>query len=247
MSKKIAFIVFCFFFIFEPFLAHSATSRWILRKKLAIIIDDMGYNEYVADKFLSLNLPLAFSFLPDAPFTPELARKFDNKGYTVMIHMPSQPLDYPKNNPGKNAIYVNTSKERTMFLLNRALKKIPEAIGLNNHMGSRILLDKKHLDYIMEFLRRNHLFFVDSATVKNSLGCTEAERFNVLCAKRQVFLDNKKNIPYIKHQLNEALKMLKFRNSVVAIGHCNIETYRAIKEFAQRLKPYLVDIEYVIK
>jgi len=247
MSKKIV-VVFALFFTFL-FLAeaHAATSTWILKKKLSIIIDDMGYDSFIADKFMSLHLPLAFSFLPDAPLTPKLAREFDKKGYTVMIHMPSQPLDYPKDNPGKNAIYITTSKKRTMFLLRRAFKKIPEAIGLNNHMGSRILLDKTHLDYIMEFLRANHLFFVDSATVKNSLGCVEARKFNVLCARRRVFLDNKKNVVYIKHQLNVALEMLKRRNSVVAIGHCNIDTYRAIREMSARLRPYLVDIEYVIK
>lgn len=118
----------------------------------------MGYNKALSYRFLSLNLPLAYSFLPDAPYTTELSNLFDKNGYTVMIHMSSEPLDYPKDNPGKNAIYVNTPKKRTMFLLNRAYKKIPAAIGLNNHMGSRILLDKRHLDYIMEFLKRNHLF-----------------------------------------------------------------------------------------
>ncbi len=247
MSKKIA-VVFTLFFTFFCFSgAHAATSTWILKKKLSIIIDDMGYDNYVADKFMSLHLPLAFSFLPDAPLTPKLAKEFDKKGYTIMIHMPSQPLDYPKDDPGKNAIYVTTSKKRTMFLLRRAFKIIPEAMGLNNHMGSRILLDKTHLSYIMEFLQANHLFFVDSATVKNSLGCMEARRFNVLCARRRVFLDNKKNVVYIKHQLKVALDMLKRRSSVVAIGHCNINTYRAIRDMSARLKPYLVDIEYVIK
>ncbi len=246
MPKKIIIAFFAFFALLCVG-AHSATSRWVLKKKLAIIIDDMGYDKYVSDKFLSLHLPLAYSFLPDAPLTRELAKKFDKKGYTVMIHMPSQPIDYPKDNPGKNAIYITTSKKRTMFLLKRAYRIIPEAMGLNNHMGSRILQDKTHLDYIMEFLKSNHLFFVDSATIQNSLGCSEARKFNVLCAKRRVFLDNIKDVKYIEHQLKEALKMLKVRNDVVAIGHCNIATYRAIKKMSARLKPYLTDIEYVIK
>ncbi len=246
MSKKIILAFFVIFY-FSYTRGYSATSAWILKKKLAIIIDDMGYNEYVANKFLSLHLPIAYSFLPDAPFSDSLAKTFDSQGYTVMIHMPSQPLDYPKNNPGKNAIYITTSKQRTMFLLGRALKILPEAIGLNNHMGSRILLDRRHLDYIMAFLRQHNLFFVDSATVRNSLGCVEAKKFNVLCAKRRVFLDDKKNVRYIEHQINEALSMLKKRNSVVAIGHCNIETYRAIRAMSSKIKPYLVDIEYIIR
>ena len=245
MSKKIVLFFSIFFAV--ACISEAATSTWLLRKKLSIVIDDMGYNRQLALKFASLNLPLAYSFLPDATFSTVLSNQLYNKGYTVMIHMPSQPIDYPKDDPGKNAIYTNTSKKRTQFLLNRAYRKVPHATGLNNHMGSAILLDKQHLDYIMEFLRNNHLFFVDSATIQHSLGCHEADKFRVLCAKREVFLDNKKNVNYIKHQINIAINMLNKRNEVLAIGHCNYATYEAIKAMKNKLKPYLVSVEYIVR
>lgn len=245
MPKKIVLFFSIFFAVAS--LSEAATSTWLLKKKLSIVIDDMGYNKKLTLKFASLNLPLAYSFLPDAVFSTVLSNRLYEKGYTVMIHMPSQPIDYPKDDPGKNAIYTNTSKERTLFLLNRAYKKVPHAAGLNNHMGSAILLDKRHLDYIMEFLRKNRLFFVDSATIQHSLGCREAGKFKVLCAKREVFLDNKKDIDYIKHQINIAIEMLKKRNEVLAIGHCNRVTYEAIKEMREKLKPYLVSVEYIVR
>jgi len=68
----------------------------------------------------------------------------------------------------------------------------------------------------------------------------------VLCAKRVVFLDDKNNVKYIEHQLNIALKILEKKDSVVAIGHCRIDTYRALKIMSAKLKPYLVNVEYVI-
>ncbi len=247
MSKiaKAAFLLLAVFLVWVS--ADAATSRWLLHKRLAIVIDDMGYDKELAMKFASLDLPLAFSFLPDAPFGKELSEYMGKKGYTIMVHMPSEPMDYPKDNPGRYAIYVSTSKKRTFFLLQRACRRIKWAIGLNNHMGSRILRDKRHLDYIMEFLRSRHMFFVDSATVKDSLGCREAHRFNVLCARRRVFLDNKKSVSYIKHQIEVALRMLKKRDDVVAIGHCNLETYLALKQMRNRLKPYLIGVEYLVK
>ncbi len=245
--SKIAVSILTLLVVFVVFRAEGATSRYLLHKRLAIIIDDMGYDKKLAMKFASLDLPITFSFLPDAPFSRELSDYMGKRGYAIMIHMPSEPLDYPKDNPGRYAIYTTTSKKRTFYLLERAYKKIRWAIGLNNHMGSRILKDRRHLDYIMEFLRQKHMFFVDSATVKHSLGCVEARRFNVLCIKRRVFLDNKKSIPYIEHQIELAIKMLGKRDDVVAIGHCNIETYRALRRMERRLKPYLIGVEYLVK
>ncbi len=249
MSGKIAKPVFLLLAALVVFVSplHAATARWWLHKRLAIIIDDMGYDKPLAYRFASLDLPLAFSFLPDAPYSEELARYMGVRGYAVMIHMPSEPLDYPKDNPGKNAIYVSTSKRRTLQLLARAYKRIPWAVGLNNHMGSRILKDKRHLDYIMEFLRSKHMFFIDSATVEGSLGCKEAHRYRVLCARRRVFLDNIKNVAYIKNQIKHALALLKKYDDVVAIGHCDTATYEALREMRPILKRYMIGVEYIVK
>ncbi len=233
--------------LFIPHIADANISLWLLKKKLAIIIDDMGYDEKLAYKFASLNIPLTYSFLPDAEYTTKLSDEFGIRGYTVMIHMPSEPINFPKENPGKYAIYTSQTKLQTVAMLKRAYKKVHHTMGLNNHMGSKILTNKRHLDYIMGFLKKHHLFFVDSVTIDHTIGCREASSFGVLCAKRNIFLDNKKDVNYIKNQIRLAISMLKKRDSVVAIGHCNKETYLAIKQMRNKIKPYLVSVEYVVK
>ena len=245
MLKKVSVVLIV---IFISQVAFGASSLYLLKKKrLAIVIDDMGYDVELAREFEELNLPLAFSFLPDAPFSGELSREFAKNGYVVMIHMPSQPLNYPKNNPGKNAIYLWTSKKKTFELLERALNKIPDAIGLNNHEGSAILKDKKHIDWILEFLKKHKMFFVDSYTVKDSLGCIEAKRLGVLCQRRRVFLDNIADVRYIEGQIRKAIGMLKRRDIVLAIGHCRPKTLIALKRMKQELKPYLVNVVFVLR
>jgi polysaccharide deacetylase 2 family uncharacterized protein YibQ len=244
MHKTITFFVILL--VFFAVQANASISLWLKDKKLAIVIDDMGYDKKLAKKFALLHLPLTYSFLPDAEYSMELSDDFGIRGYTVMIHMPSEPINYPKENPGKYAIYVRMTKQQTYEVLKRAYRKVHHAMGLNNHMGSRILKDKEHLDYIMEFLKERHLFFIDSVTIDNTIGCQEAEKFGILCARRDVFIDNKKDVLYIKHQIQVAINMLKKIDSVVAIGHCNEETYEAIRQMKSKLKPYLVSVEYVV-
>ena len=245
MLKKIGLTLLALLFSIHCF---GASSLYLLKKKkLAIVIDDMGYNIELTHKLESLGLPLAFSFLPYAPYAHDLSIEASKKGFVVMIHMPSQPEDYPKDNPGSDAIFLWTSKEETFKRLEEAYKIIPTALGLNNHMGSAILRDPKHLDYIMEFLKEHNLFFVDSATVKDSLGCVEAQKFTVPCARRRVFLDDIKQVAYIKGQIRLALRMLKRYNNVLAIGHCNEKTYEALYEMRERLKKYMVPVIFVLR
>jgi len=246
MLKKTGLVLLTLlFFSINSFCGSSL--YFFKKKRLAIVIDDMGYNIGLTHKFESLGLPLAFSFLPYAPFSHELSREASDRGFVVMIHMPSQPEDYPVHNPGKDAIFLWSSKEDTINSLKRAYRVIPTALGLNNHMGSAILKDRKHLDYIMEFLKENNLFFVDSATVKDSLGCEEAVKFKVPCARRSVFLDNFKRVPYIKGQIREALRLLKTKDDVLAIGHCDIETYEALYEMRHTLRKYMVPVIFVLR
>ena len=246
MYKKTAIISICLIF-FNFYSAYPATSTWIFKKRLAIIIDDMGYSKKEAREFASLNIPLAYSFLPDAMYTKTLSKMLSDEGYTIMIHMPSEPLDYPKDDPGKNAIYSNNSKERTEYLLERAKSRIYHPIGLNNHMGSRILEDKKQMDYIMEFLKKYNMFFVDSMTTSRSVGIEEAGKCHIPAVRRIVFLDNKKNVRYICGQINKAILLLKRYNEVVAIGHCNEKTYEALKQKLRYIKPHIVDVKYLVQ
>ena len=62
-----------------------------------------------------------------------------------------------------------------------------------------------------------------------------------------MFLDNFKRVPYIKNQIREAVRLLKEKNNVLAIGHCNIKTYEALYEMRYILKKYMVPVIFVLR
>ena len=63
------------------------------RPLVAIIIDDMGHNRPLDYQFLQLDANLSFSFLPQAPFTAELAEQAFQGGHDVLVHLPMEPKD----------------------------------------------------------------------------------------------------------------------------------------------------------
>ncbi len=236
LRKSVISVLFLSIMLFPNFLLAAAN-----KGSISIIIDDMGYNNYVMEKFLEINMPIAFSFIPDTPFA-YLQEKFCKKGYTVMLHMPSESINKHLND---YALLLKTtdSKKEIFDKLNKALKSINCASGFNNHMGSKFLQSPKQVGYCMEFLKQHNLFFVDSLTTPKSTGATQACFYKVPYAVRDMFIDNKKSLFYVKHNLLIAIKLAKQGKNVVIIGHNSIFDYEAIMHLKDKLKPYLRDIK----
>ncbi|HHS48450.1 MAG TPA: divergent polysaccharide deacetylase family protein [Desulfurella acetivorans] len=226
------------------FFTHSSFAG--TKGSISIIIDDMGYDYYVMQKFLEIDLPIAFSFIPDTPFD-YMSNDFCKKGYTVMLHMPSESVTKSLNVNYALLLRVSDSKEEIFDKLNKALKSIPCASGFNNHMGSMFLQSEEKMTDTMEFLKQHNLFFVDSLTSPNSVGYKVACKYHVDYAVRDMFIDNKKRINYVKQNLLDAIKLAKQGKNVILIGHENIINYEAIIHLKGKLKPYLRDIKENLK
>ncbi len=211
-------------------IALKNVEKKVFKGKISIIIDDVGYDERLALMFARLNIPLVFSCLPYAPHTGKIANKLHEMGYTVMLHMPCEPIQHPFHGLGPGALFVDASEEEITKRLEKAYKNVPFAEGLNVHQGSQFSQSADKMDVMMRFLKQKSLFFVDSMTTPHSIGYLEAEDEGIPFAKRDVFLDNVKDVSYIKKQLNNALYTARKKGRVVAIAHCNKITYKALRE-----------------
>ncbi|MCG8553569.1 MAG: divergent polysaccharide deacetylase family protein, partial [Desulfobacterales bacterium] len=71
--------------------------------RIAIIIDDIGYNKDLAMGLLKVDKNITFAILPFSPSGKQLARSLSGKGAELMLHLPMEPTQYPKVNPGPGA------------------------------------------------------------------------------------------------------------------------------------------------
>ena len=111
------------------------------------------------------------------------------------------------------------------------LKKFKNIRGINNHMGSQFTEDRGRMTYVMDVLKENNLFFLDSKTSAKSVGRNVAREKRVAYAHRHVFLDNENKVEYVNKQLRLAEKIARRNGYVVAIGHPKSATYQALKEW----------------
>jgi polysaccharide deacetylase 2 family uncharacterized protein YibQ len=149
----------------------------------------------------------------------------------VILHQPMEPLDYPKNDPGKRAILLKMTSAEVKAMLLKNISDVPFTAGVNNHMGSKVTENESKMQEVMGILKERNLLFVDSRTSSKSVAYKTAKKMGLRTAYNQVFLDSEKDLEYIKKQLDLVAKIAVKNGRVVAIGHCERkETLLALQE-----------------
>ncbi len=190
--------------------------------KIAIIIDDLGYQKDIAELILNLDFPVTISILPFLPHTRTVAQMAREKGLTVLLHLPMEPQD-PNVNPGQGAIFSTMTEEEIRKKMLSNFQELPEVDGINNHMGSKVTENTIVMEIVLSEVKERGLFFVDSMTSPNSVGYTLSRQMGIKTAYRSVFLDNDQNIDYIRNQFNVLKELAHKHGTAIAIGHpyCN--------------------------
>ncbi len=204
--------------------------------RLAIIIDDIGYQLGQAKELINLGLPLTLSILPHSPHGRKIAQLARKQGLEVMLHLPMEPRGYPDLKPGPGALLTSMTPDQLRQTTLDDLASVPGAKGANNHMGSRFTEHGEALRPVMQVLSEKGMFFIDSMTSANSRAYAMARTMGLTAARRTIFLDHDHTLPAIRRQLQRILSLAKRGSQVVAIGHPHQATIQALSEFAPRLK-----------
>jgi len=207
-----------------------------VRSRVAIIIDDLGYDPDIALSFIQLNLPLSLSVLPCAPFTDLIVREATEKGSELILHLPMEPKHYPSVNPGPGALFLSMEEQEILRMLDQDLEDIPGVRGVNNHMGSSFTENREKMLIVLKELKKRNLFYIDSRTTSDTVGFKLARDIGLLAAKRSVFLDNDLAPKAIKIQLERLLSMARHSGFAIGIGHPHKETLKILREYQSGIK-----------
>ncbi len=192
-------------------------------------MDDWGNNYSLLQKALDVQRPLTLAIIPRLSQSRRIAEEAHRNGLGVMIHMPMQPTDMGQPME-PHTIMTTTSDANIRRYVDEALRSVPHAAGMNNHMGSAATSNTRVMRTLLNYLKTKDLFFVDSAVIAGTVGQEVARQTRIRFAKRDVFIDNELNPSAIKRQLLKAKEIALRRGQVVVIGHHKKATLKAIQE-----------------
>jgi polysaccharide deacetylase 2 family uncharacterized protein YibQ len=217
--------------------------------KIAIVIDDFGYNgSETAMGIINLDFPLTISVLPNCPHTTEIAHAAHRAGKEVIAHVPMEPRGYPEVDPGEDALMRDHTREQLVRRTNAALDDIPHAVGANNHMGSAFTSQHIPMRVFMARLKERDFFFLDSMTTPESVGLSEARRARVPATRNRMFIDSpldESGRIDVESQLDELVEVARKLGGAVGLGHPHPETLRVLRKKLPELERDGVELVFV--
>jgi uncharacterized protein len=201
-------------------------------RRIAIIIDDIGNDLGPVRELLKTKAEITFAVLPLCSHTRDAAEMLHKANREILLHLPMEPLSYPREKPGNGALFTDMNEKELLFQLDKDLSSVPYISGVNNHMGSKFMTDEDSLKLIFDRLKKKNLFFIDSRTTNNSKAAAVSEKVGLPMASRRIFLDNNRDYKVIYKILVDLAQNSPDGDGspVIIIGHPHPETIRAIKD-----------------
>ena len=210
---------------------------------IVLVIDDFGYrNDNISDGFLNLSIPITCAIIPGHTASKKFAEKAVSYGKEVIIHMPMESENY---SPGEDEYKLLTSMTSELIenKLIQAFESLPEAIGMNNHQGSKATSDSKTMTVLASVLKDRGKYFIDSRTSSLTIGEKTMISFGVPTARRNIFLDNNNDLDRIEEQMNKLANSAKKNGVAVGLGHARKNTLTVI----EKVVPDLLDKGFVFQ
>jgi uncharacterized protein len=198
--------------------------------RLAIVLDDAGYSLDTVNEVACLPLAIAVAVLPNAAQSAAVARLLASTGREILLHLPMEAAANHGPGPGPGAITVGESAAEIAKTVGAALAVVPQAVGVNNHMGSVATANLQTMDALMAALRPRGLYFLDSRTTPESQGERAARQAGVPVLRRDVFLDLVDDPAAIRRGLEHALGLARRDGRAVAIGHVHPTTIAVLAQ-----------------
>ncbi|MBB3128857.1 hypothetical protein FHS19_003532 [Paenibacillus rhizosphaerae] len=214
-------------------------------KKVAIIIDDFGNGQGGTDEMLSMPIKLTVAIMPFLPTSKTDAELAHKQGHDVIVHMPMEPKQGNPKWLGPGAITSNMSNEEIRKRVEEAIDNVPYAVGMNNHMGSKITGDERIMAIVLEVCRERGLFFVDSKTNYHSVVGKLAVQMGMPPVANNIFLDDRHTVSHVSKQMKAVETWANEHQNCVTIGHVGVQGKKTAEAIRQSVAGMQNSVSFV--
>lgn len=211
--------------------------------RLAIVIDDAGRDLDSQHIYEQMGIPLTLAVMPDQIHTRDAALSWRTHGLPVILHQPMESVSGIGMEP--KVILTSMSDAAIRQMLRDSLSQLPEAIGINNHQGSKATIDARTMDIVMNELHHRGLFFFDSHTNSTTAADKAAKTYGVPYVRNDLFVDNSASVSDICAMIQEGADRAKKKGTYIIIGHCRPHTAEAFRQMVPKLKAQGIEFVYL--
>ncbi len=231
-------------YLINPQDQQTTKTKRLGSGKLAIVIDDCGYDTDTVRKMTALKQNLTFAVIPYREYSTQALNIIKNSGKQAILHLPMQPLDKAQQSE-QITIETDLTDQQIKDITQKAINQLPGIVGVNNHQGSKATADERVMRAALSTIKANDLFFLDSNTQPNTVAHKIARQMGIDTGLNKAFLDGQASVPYIKSRMRQAGQAAIKQGSYIAICHARPATATALEQMVGELEDMGVQFVFV--
>lgn len=189
------------------------------RLKISVVLYGLGHREF-ATRVAIQGLPgaITLAFMPYARRLTSWMAEARMAGHEVLMMVPMEPINYPGDDPGPQALLTSLTLSDNTKRLEWMLGRGSGYVGVTDFMGSRFTNSTKHMKAFLGNLKKRGLLFVKSRVSAQTISRKISAASRIPFAKSALFIDSQASRVAIDAQLLKTEKLARRHGSVVVMG-----------------------------
>lgn len=202
--------------------------------RVAILLRGLGRDERNSSEAVT-KLPSAISmaFMPYTGTAQQWSRKARELGHEVIIQLPLEPSDYPRNNPGPETLVTSAGADENISRMRSILSRFEGYSGVTNFLGGRLLQSQDALRPILENIKSQGLIYVGEGNNSHAVLRRLAGEIGLRYGGADVVIDAHPAPEAIQKALDQLIILARKQGSAIGIGFASRTTIEQLVAWSQ--------------
>ena len=221
-----------------PETAGVATPTEAGLPSIAVVVTGLGLAREVTDAAIDRLPPaITLSFTPYAAKLDRWIPKARARDHEVMIDLPMEPVTFPLDDPGPQALLTSLQASENLERLHWVLERGTGYVGVAAHMGSRFTSSESHLAPVFQELAFRNLLFLDNPAAPDSVAGRVADRLGLpRLASDRALDDGEPSRESVDARLVQIERLAQTHGYAIATGRAYALTINRLVEWVAGLE-----------
>jgi uncharacterized protein len=207
------------------------------RPRIALVVGGLGLAERATESAISTlpgDVTLGF-----APYGSDLSRQTAlarGAGHEVVLQIPMEPFDYPRENPGSHALLVGAGEAANIDNLIWLMSRFTGYAGVMNFLGGRFTADERAFNPVLREIAKRGLFYLDDGSSSQTITVPLAANRGLAAARADIVVDGTAQPEAIEAALARLEALARERGVAIGVARALPASIAAIGRFARALE-----------
>jgi polysaccharide deacetylase 2 family uncharacterized protein YibQ len=202
--------------------------------RIALVIGGLGLSQTGTQRAIK-RLPgsVTFAFAVSGNSLQRWMQEARRNGHEILMQVPMEPFDYPKNDPGPLTLVSAQSAKENLKRLHEGMGRITNYTGIVNYLGGRYLSNANALEPVLRDIAQRGLLFLDDGSSAQSLTEKIGKPLDLPYAFADVTLDSQVEKVAILKKLDDLERIAQRKGTAIGVGSAFDETVDAVAEWVE--------------